>query len=311
VKKNSQKGPMVSIIMPVYNRAFMLREVLESLANQTYKNMEVVLVDDGSTDNPQKIARDFGFVNYIYQENGGCSSARNTGIRNARGEILLFIDSDVISPPDLVEIHVRYHSKSRKRIVQGQLIRIINLEDAYKMPFTISDYSRCFFDTANVSVRKEHMDRIGGFDEENFKKGWEDLDVGIRLLKLGLRLKRLVRKAYVWHYEGDYSQKCIMDFFNDRYNEGKAAVIFYRKYPTYSTKMMTMISPFFFWLSNRLFNEEYLKSDSFYGKVRELIKRNKIKSAINLVRFNGYCFYIKGIRNKIKEDGYIVMSKVS
>lgn len=90
--------PAITIIVPVYNTEKYLRECLESLVRQSFQNIEILLVNDGSTDKSQNIIDEYSekytFVTGIMKENGGSSSARNLGLQNARGEFVIFIDSD-------------------------------------------------------------------------------------------------------------------------------------------------------------------------------------------------------------------------
>ena len=90
--------PQVSIIIPVYNSEKYLRMTIESLLNQTYKDFEIILVDDGSVDASGKLCDDLSLTDrrivVIHKENGGVSSARNVGIENARGELISFVDHD-------------------------------------------------------------------------------------------------------------------------------------------------------------------------------------------------------------------------
>lgn len=90
--------PLISIIVPVYNVELYLEKCIKSLLKQTYPNFEIVLVDDGSKDNSGKIcdqySKEFCAIKTIHQKNGGLSSARNTGIKNSRGEYITFVDSD-------------------------------------------------------------------------------------------------------------------------------------------------------------------------------------------------------------------------
>ncbi|OHD54898.1 MAG: hypothetical protein A2Y33_16130 [Spirochaetes bacterium GWF1_51_8] len=298
--------PKVSVVTPVYNRAFMLDMVLDSLVKQAYPNIELICVDDGSTDNSAEIIKRYPQVKYIYQKNAGPAAARNTGIDAATGEIVHFIDSDVIAPPELIGLHAAEHLKRDRLIVQGQLVRILDLEDAYKMPYSTWHYSRAFFDTANVSIRKEYLLEQGCFDAVNFRKGWEDLDLGLRLMKSGIHVKRLTKTGYIWHYEGRIRIDHIQDFFADRFVEGKAAVNFYRKHPTFEVKMMTMIGGFFYWLDRVLFKEEYLTSQKFIDDVKKLWDKNEKNKCIAKIRLNGYHFYFNGIKAKIKEEGYLL-----
>ncbi len=96
-----------SIIVPVYNRPDEIKELLESLLRQTYKNFEVIIVEDGSSVLSEKITRDFtGKLNvkYFYKENSGPGLSRNYGIERASGNYFIILDSDVIVPPEYISI---------------------------------------------------------------------------------------------------------------------------------------------------------------------------------------------------------------
>ena len=89
--------PKVSVIIPTYNSAQYITEAIESALNQTYKDFEIIVVDDGSTDNTKDILRSYiekKKIHYFYQKNSGVSSARNTGVRVSQGEYISFLDSD-------------------------------------------------------------------------------------------------------------------------------------------------------------------------------------------------------------------------
>ena len=107
---------MISIIIPVYNQADKLGQALESIALQTDQNFEVIVVDDGSTDNPEKTFSDFtssqcntqgrcddGGYLFLHQKNAGAPAARNHGFRESKGEYLFFCDADIIMKPNLLE----------------------------------------------------------------------------------------------------------------------------------------------------------------------------------------------------------------
>lgn len=92
------KCPLISVIIPTYNREKFIRNSIMSVINQTYKNIEIIVIDDGSTDNTKQCIENIKHLNpnlkYIYKENAGVSSSRNVGIRNANGEYIAFLDSD-------------------------------------------------------------------------------------------------------------------------------------------------------------------------------------------------------------------------
>lgn len=101
------KDHLISVIVPIYNVENYLRKCVDSIINQTYKNLEIILVDDGSPDNCGKICNEYAQhdsrVKVIHKENGGLSDARNAGIDMAEGEYLAFVDSDDYIAEDMIE----------------------------------------------------------------------------------------------------------------------------------------------------------------------------------------------------------------
>jgi len=97
---------LVSIIIPCYNQAQFLREAIQSALAQTYPHREIFIVDDGSTDNTAEVTAGYRDVRYIRQENSGVSTARNTGLKESRGEYLVFLDADDRLLPEALEIGV-------------------------------------------------------------------------------------------------------------------------------------------------------------------------------------------------------------
>lgn len=90
--------PLISVVVPVYNVAKYLKKSIESIVNQTYTNLEIILVDDGSKDESGEICEDYSLkdsrIIVIHKPNGGLSDARNAGIKQAKGEYITFVDSD-------------------------------------------------------------------------------------------------------------------------------------------------------------------------------------------------------------------------
>ena len=115
---------LVSVIVPVYNSEEYIAENLLSILNQTHENLEVIMVDDGSTDNSKKIIKDIAFkdsrVRYIFQKNQGAPTARNNGLRHARGDFLYFIDSDDRISNQAVSNMLKSFSDTGSDMVIGQ-----------------------------------------------------------------------------------------------------------------------------------------------------------------------------------------------
>src|SRR5688572_7471549 len=103
-KTESSTSPLVSVIIPCYNHALYLREAIGSVEQQTYTHTEIIVVDDGSTDETKLVVSSFPSVKYIHQHNSGLSAARNKGIEEASGQYLVFLDADDWLYPDAIRI---------------------------------------------------------------------------------------------------------------------------------------------------------------------------------------------------------------
>lgn len=111
MKPKSIIVPEVTVIIPTYNRAILIRESLTSVFAQTHRNFEIIVVDDGSTDDTAVVLRPLaerGLIRYIYQQNRGESAARNNGIVEAKGRYIAFLDSDDLFEPGKLEVQVKY-----------------------------------------------------------------------------------------------------------------------------------------------------------------------------------------------------------
>lgn len=122
----------VSVIIPVYNVEKYLRQNLESVQKQTLKDIEIICVDDGSTDSSCKIAEEFAAADsrfvVIKQQNGGAGAARNNGLRHAKGKYLSFLDSDDFFEPDMLEKHMKRQRKQRRILLFSARISILKIQ---------------------------------------------------------------------------------------------------------------------------------------------------------------------------------------
>ena len=97
---------LVSVVIPCYDHAQFLAQAIESVLGQSYANFEIIVVDDGSTDNTAEVVKGYSPVRYVYQKNAGRSNARNTGLQQSRGEFLVFLDADDRLLPHALETGV-------------------------------------------------------------------------------------------------------------------------------------------------------------------------------------------------------------
>jgi glycosyltransferase involved in cell wall biosynthesis len=104
---DTMKRPLVSVIIPVYNGAKFIKEAIESIFKQNYDPMEIIVIDDGSTDDTSSIVQSFQDIRYIRQDNLGCAAARNNGITESTGELLAFLDADDYWADNKLNIQVR------------------------------------------------------------------------------------------------------------------------------------------------------------------------------------------------------------
>jgi len=136
--------PLVSVIIPCYNHARYLAKAIESINIQDYPNIEIVVIDDGSTEDIESVTNNFKEVKYIRQSNKGLCAARNTGIKESRGDYLLFLDADDWLVPEAITMQVRYLKNEPKAVfVSGSFIEydeksslsrhiILNMNDPYQ-----------------------------------------------------------------------------------------------------------------------------------------------------------------------------------
>ncbi|TVQ04201.1 MAG: glycosyltransferase family 2 protein [Balneolaceae bacterium] len=114
-----QPLPLVSVVIPVYNGARYLGDALDSVFNQSYPLMEVIVVDDGSTDQSSMIAKGYPGVRYLYQSNQGVSAARNSAINIAKGEFIAFLDADDIWKPEKLTRQMNFMLKNPEILITG------------------------------------------------------------------------------------------------------------------------------------------------------------------------------------------------
>jgi len=233
-----------------YNRWHLLKRALEALFAQDFPKdaYEIVFVDDGSTDNSLAMARELAEtapcrLKVLTKPNDGLSRARNLGIRNCEGEIILFMDDDTFADPALLKEHLVLHEQYPNAVVMGWVNHIEELDPQGPRKYVMADYSRSFFWTSNVSVRKKFVDEVGGFDEDFREYGWEDMELGYRLKKLGLK-RYITEKAIVSHFKPPKQKKDLPGMLRQAESSARSALIYIKKRPGIRSRMATGITCF-------------------------------------------------------------------
>ncbi len=201
----------VSVIIPTYNRLEKLKRAVDSILEQTYKDFELIIVDDGSTDKTKEYFENFDAVKYIYQENKGVSSARNTGIKASEGEWLSFLDSDDEWLPRKLEKQIEFaeNNENIKIIHSNEIwirngVRVNEMNKHKKLGGWIYQNSLplCLISPSAVIIHSSVFNEKGLFDETYPYA--EDYDLWLRLTpyyEIGFIEEPLIKK-----YGGDEDQ---------------------------------------------------------------------------------------------------------
>jgi GT2 family glycosyltransferase len=238
-----------TIQLCTYNRAALLERVLDACFEQTVADdaYEVVLVNDGSTDDTPRViegARKRANCAFIVvdQANAGLAKARNAGIARASGERIIFIDDDVLPLPNFVAEHLRAQERHRDAIVRGGAIEVEKLDDLPPPIWSIRNYSGNYFWTTNVSVPLATIRAIGGFDESFSEYGWEDIDVGLRLRRAGVRAI-FHPQALVYHVKPRPRASSVEKMVRQARAQARTAVRLVRRHPHWRAYLATGINP--------------------------------------------------------------------
>lgn len=204
----------VSVIVPSYNGAHKLPNILEALKNQTIQDFETILVIDGSTDNTREVleSRDWGLQNLrvIHRENGGRSIARNSGVKEAKSDLLIFFDDDMRPTPECLTQHINHHSNYPDSILVGS-----QLEDFEKVSTDFQTFKaklsrtwapfekfgkvspdKPFITAANFSLPRQLFTTLAGFDERLTDA--EDFDLAVKAVMAQVSIF-YNNEALAWH----------------------------------------------------------------------------------------------------------------
>ncbi len=233
----------ISVVIGTYNQQAVLKKTLESLFHQTLSPelYEIQLIDSSSFDGTDKMIEGLNPTcrfDYVRVENQGKAAARNIGIHKASGEIILLTDADMIAKPGLLEEHLHAHERPENACYEGLTI---NPDGKPYIRARLRPYQKLafsYFLTGNISIRKQTIVTAGLFDE-NFKGyGWEDIELGYRLKKMGVPL------FYLPSAENFHDHPVSVEGMIERkFEMGKSAALFLRKHPNFEVRMFIGMNP--------------------------------------------------------------------
>lgn len=324
----------LSVVIPTYNRGSLLLHCLEAFSHQTRcsSDYEILVVDDGSTEAlPDEIYDPKHWVPVAVrcirqEENKGPAGARNLGIREAKGEIILFTGDDIHPDPDLVNQHLVMHQESpdAATAVLGQVkwseqlrltpvMRYLEQGQQFGYPL-ITDPSNVgfrFFYTSNLSLKRAFLLSHGLFDDSFPYALWEDIELGYRLEEKGLRI-RYNPRALAYHNH----PTTLESFCGRQHRSGQMALLFGLKHPECASWLdiptaltfprairesrLEKIKGF---LKAEGADEKTQESPGINGESRELLRiRNELLEYL-LTQLFRLC-YLKGIANSYRSRGY-------
>ena len=299
----------ISVVIPTYNRLPILQKCLGALERQEFSGdkiseYEIVLVDDGSSDRTlawlSENQANLPHVRVYQQDHQGAAAARNLGIENATGDTIVFIDSDLVVSETFLQSHAdalvkgERDLKSDRLFTYGAVINTNNFEDPTSEPYKITDFSAAYFATGNVAIATKWLELAGLFDTGFQLYGWEDLELGVRLKKLGLKLIKCPQ-AVGYHWHPAFNLEQIPAAIEREIQRGKMGVVFYEKHPTFDVKMMIQMTILHRFLWGILSVGGTLNERTLKPIMQWLIDRNQPQLAEQVARIFLNWYNVQGV----------------
>ena len=247
-----------SIVIPTYNRLPILQKCLRALEIQAFDDRivtgyETIVVDDGSTDGTIEWLRnstaELPHVKIYEQAHKGASAARNLGVEQATGDMIIFIDSDIVTLPNFLQCHADALAQAQaaqgddRVFTYGAVINTANFESPTSEPYKIIDFSNAYFATTNVAIARHWLMEVGLFDLGFNLYGWEDLELGVRLKNQGIKMVKCP-EAVGYHWHPAFTLDRIPRLIEQELERGQMGVVFYQKHPTLDVKIMIQMTVF-------------------------------------------------------------------
>lgn len=228
-----QKLPMISVVVCSYNGAATIRDTMEGLKKLNYPSFEVIVVDDGSTDDTPHIASQYD-VNLITTKNKGLSSARNTGLYAAKGEIIAYLDDDAYPDPEWLKYIASAYLDSNHAGIggpnlppagDGEIAACVSNAPGGPLHVLLDDEIAEHIPGCNMTFKKSALLEIGGFDPV-FRAAGDDVDICWRIQEKGYTIG-FHPSAFVWHHR----RNSLRMYWKQQQGYGKAEALLEKKWP--------------------------------------------------------------------------------
>jgi glycosyltransferase involved in cell wall biosynthesis len=299
-----------SVVIPTYNRQPILEKCLRAIEHQQLRDgsvvegYEVVLVDDGSTDGTlewlESHKSEFPHVRSHSQDHMGPAAARNLGVEQAKGDTIIFIDSDLVVTEQFLQAHADALVQGEKQLgsnrffTYGWVINTCNFDHPTSEPYKITDFSAAYFATGNVAIARKWLEKAGLFDTRFQLYGWEDLELGVRLKQLDLKLIKCP-EAVGYHWHPPFALDQIPRMIDREIQRGRMGVLFYEKHPTWEVRMMIQMT----WLHRLLWGVlsvgGRLNERTMAPFLQWLINQGKPQLALEIARIFLNWYNVQGV----------------
>ncbi len=275
-----QKKELVSIVIPCYNHSQYLEEAVQSALNQTYPHIEIIIVNDGSTDDTEKIAMELQSkypekIKIIFQKNSGVSRARNSAISQSKGKYILPLDADDIIAEEMVESGLESLISNHADVVYVDT-QCFGAKDYLikKIPFSDNNFLYENLCNATSLFKKRMWKTLGGY-AENMKEGYEDWEFWIQAFKKGYKFQ-LLPEPFLLYRTQEISRN-IMAEKKDSYLKAKIMLNHPELYPIEKVDRA----------ENTIRKAENLPDLYFYSQNKSGINKKYLAEAISLYLDSG------------------------
>ena len=301
----------ISIVIPTYNRKPILEKCLKALEkqklNENISNYEIIVVDDGSSDTTTSWIKNnqdiLPHVVLFEQEHGGPALGRNLGVLKAKYEIIIFIDSDLIVLDNFLVSHVdklllSWEKQNKKCFTYGSVINTSNFNNPESESYKLIDISFAYFATGNVAISKELLLNAGLFDTSFSLYGWEDLELGERLKKIGTRLIKCP-EAVGFHWHPAFECKQIESLIVQEKERARMALVFYKKHTNLRVRFMIQLTPIHYLLWQILCLGGLISIERLFPLLKFLVASGKNRLALEILRIPLNFVYVKELKRLI------------
>jgi len=297
-----------SVVIPTYNRQPILEKCLRALERQhlvdgSITGYEIVLVDDGSTDGTLAwltAATEFPHVRSLSQDHQGPAAARNLGVARALGDTIIFIDSDLVVTEHFLQAHAdgliqgQLTYGSDRVFTYGRVINTCNFDNPTAEPYKLTDFSAAYFATGNVAIARHWLEQVGLFDTRFQLYGWEDLELGVRLKQLGLKLIKCP-EAVGYHWHPPFALEQVPRLIDKEIQRGRMGVLFYQKHPTWNVRLMIQMTWLHRFLWGFLTLGGSLNEHTMAPLLQWLINQGKPQLALEIARIFLNWYNVQGV----------------